>query len=225
MQPPSTRRLFILLLSLYPSPIKASANDNGLCNSTEATSYFISIYGFPTLPDLPSHRDFRFENFLDYSVVPNAATVGIDTELYTCVEHPYSFNKSLALSFVGCEALTGGFFHSYQSYEILGRLHAWKAPVAVLVVLTPRAPLGLATWVFTLLHLCADPGDTIASLLYTLAVCRTRVQRLKKRRRGGQVRGLEAEDWKVIVLLISSYDEYGNTKAADALEKLYVFQI
>lgn len=177
------------------------------CNTTQkeaATSLFINTYNFPELPQLPGRRVFRLENFSPQTL--------IDTYAETCVDHPFSYQGTLALTNEACVAITGGGWEPYVAYEITGRLHSWKAPVIILIFLFPSAPLGIATWIFALMHLCGDPIDTIASLLYTLAVCQTRVKKVCKGRAG--------RDWRPVVLLIGSYDEYGNTEAADELESL-----
>jgi len=199
MAKPSTKLLLVFLSLLVL--VRAD------CNATEkemATRVFTGTYGFPELPQLPGQEIFRLEIFSNQII--------IDTGAETCVDHPFSYQGSLALTYEACVAITNGTWGVYTTSEIMGRLHSWKAPVLILIFLFPRAPLGVATWIFTLVHLCGDPVDTIASLLYTLAVCQIRAKRVCKGRAG--------RDWKPVVLLIGSYDEYGNMEAADELERL-----
>jgi hypothetical protein len=66
---------------------------------------------------------------------------------------------------------------------------------------------------FVFLHLVGDPVDTIASLLYTLAVCQSRAESLRKQ-------GMPDQDWKMLTLIMVSYDECGNNEAAIELENL-----
>lgn len=68
-----------------------------------------------------------------------------------------------------------------------------------------------------MLHLCGDPTDTIASLLYTLEVCQRRVERLRGRR---HERRMKKENWKVLTLIMASYEESGNVDAAAELEEM-----
>lgn len=192
-----------LLLVFLPLLVLVTAD----CDSAQtvaATNRFIETYNFPEPPQLPIQRIFRFEDLSN--------GLPIDTDAETCVNHPFSYRGTKALNIEACDALTGGTWGAYTTSEIMGRFHSWKAPVLILIFLFPRPPLGIATWIFTLVHLCGDPVDTIASLLYTLAVCQTRVKRACKGRAG--------RDWKPAVLLIGSYDEYGNTEGADELEEL-----
>ena len=56
-----------------------------------------------------------------------------------------------------------------------------------------------------------DPIDTISSLLYTLAVCQSRAELLR-------AQDIPDQDWKTLALIMTSYDEIGNNKAAIELE-------
>jgi len=180
---------------------------NADCNATQieaATRLFIETYNLSENSQLQGQKAFLPDILSSKSI--------IDTNAVTCVRHPFSYNGTLTLTSDSCDAIFGGGWDRYTSSEIMGRLHSWKAPVLILIFLFPRAPLGIATWIFTLVHLCGDPIDTIASLLYTLAVCQTRVKKV--------CNGRARRDWKLVVLLIGSYDEYGNTEAANELERL-----
>ena len=146
----------ILILAFLPLLVLVKAD----CNSTQtsaATNRFIEIYNLPEPPQLPVQRMFRVED------ISNRLT--IDTDAETCVNHPFSYRGTLALTTEACDAMTGGTWGTYTTSQIMGRLHSWKAPVLILIFLFPRPPLGIATWIFTLVHLCGDPVDTIASLL------------------------------------------------------------
>ena len=199
MAKPSTKLLLVFLPLLVL--VKADCDS---AQTSAANNRFTEIYNLPEPAQLPIQHSFRFEDFSNELI--------IDTDAETCVSHPFSYRGTLALKTEACVAITGGTWGTYTTSEIMGRLHSWKAPVVILIFLFPRPPLGIATWIFTLVHLCGDPVDTIASLLYTLAVCQTRVKRVRRGRAG--------RDWKPVVLLIGSYDEYGNTEGADELERL-----
>jgi hypothetical protein len=69
-----------------------------------------------------------------------------------------------------------------------------------------RPPLGPWAQAFTVVHLFGNPIDTIASLLYTLALCQSRARKFKE---GGLNRR-----WKLATLIMISYDECGNDEAA-----------
>ena len=89
----------------------------------------------------------------------------------------------------------------------------WKAPLAQLIFLFPRPPLGASVEIFTILHLMGDSIDTIASLLYTLEVCQRRAKPLRKQ-------GMPDADWKALALVMAAYEEIGDTEACIELKKL-----
>jgi hypothetical protein len=99
----------------------------------------------------------------------------------------------------------------YPPNDIWSRLSNWKFPLLQLVFQFPRPPLGIGTEAFALTHLMGDPIDTIASLLYTLAVCESRARfwkRVCKRSSKPVLGGRREQDWKVFTLIMVSYDEW-----------------
>ena len=82
-----------------------------------------------------------------------------------------------------------------------------------LIFLFPRPPLSVEVEFFVIFHLLGDPIDTISSLLYTLAVCQSLAESMRKQ-------GMSDHDWKILTLITVSYDECGDNKAAIELEKL-----
>ncbi|KAK0652397.1 hypothetical protein B0T16DRAFT_490259 [Cercophora newfieldiana] len=84
------------------------------------------------------------------------------------------------LSFVAANALTTGnpeliagfgAWTTYQAKTIIGRLIDFKIPLIVLILQLARAPLGSFIESFTVLHLVANPSDSIASFFHTLSFC------------------------------------------------------
>ena len=116
------------------------------------------------------------------------------------------------LSFIGCKRTVGSGLHIYPAREIISRLMAWKAPLVQLIFQFPRPPLSTKVQFLVMFHLVGDPIDTIASILYTLAVCQSRADALRNIMPEG--------DWEALVLIMVSYEESGNMEACEELERL-----
>jgi hypothetical protein len=72
---------------------------------------------------------------------------------------------------------------------------------------------------FTLLHLLGSPANTIASLLYTLAVCQKRAVLLRDALAAIECSECDDTiklDWKHYALILVSYDECGDCGNVEA---------
>jgi hypothetical protein len=77
-------------------------------------------------------------------------------------------------------AIAGGRFKftPYPSEAVIKRLWNWKVPILQLITQFPASPHDF--W-FTFFHFLGDPGDTLGSLVHTLAVASTTYRTLMKR--------------------------------------------
>ncbi|OCK80882.1 hypothetical protein K432DRAFT_404298 [Lepidopterella palustris CBS 459.81] len=147
----------------------------------------------------------------------------IDT-LAKCPGSSLFFNGTNLLTEAVCKKFTGETnspwsWTKYPSIDIFTRLITWKLPLFQLVSQFPRPPLGLSVQAFAIAHLLGDPIDSIASILTSLAMCETRARSTRNLCRPGRRSALWDQpdrDWKVISIIMTSYDECG--KGAYGLE-------
>ena len=106
---------------------------------------------------LPS---FAFD--LLYSYMLNLA--GNDTSII----YPYENRTVPALTVDACVLRVGANPGPYSRQDVYDRVLLWRVPLIALWATTTLPALGRRTQIFTLLHLVADPIDTLWSLFYKL---------------------------------------------------------
>ncbi len=152
-----------------------------------------------------------------YTIAQEIATICLnDTRIRKWAEGVYVLTMDAAIEMTG---LVGGFlgiweFHSYDPYLILTRFQTWKLPLFELMMQFPRPPHGLAVEAFSLAHMMGDPIDTLASLIFSLHCAQRRVTNLERN-------GMSRKRLLELVLLITSYEEYGDDENVVKLETLY----
>jgi hypothetical protein len=90
----------------------------------------------------------------------------------------------------------------------------WKLPLFQLAVQFPRVPLGFNVETATIVHLLGDPIDTMTSVLFTLATCRSRARLAKETCNDAGMHENHrnyAFTWKALALIMVSYDECGKS--------------
>ncbi|KAF1849773.1 uncharacterized protein K460DRAFT_360626 [Cucurbitaria berberidis CBS 394.84] len=100
----------------------------------------------------------------------------------------------------------------YPISDIWTRIAVWKLPLLQLISQFPRPPLGPSVETGVMLHLLGDPIDSVASMLLTLAVCQTRVERAKELCVHTGVDCTHPgyhRTWKGLAIIMASYDECG----------------
>jgi hypothetical protein len=105
-----------------------------------------------------------------------------------------------------CQSIVGEGWAAYEIDFIWSTVITWEALLFQLISQFQRAPLGFWAQAFTVVHLFGNPIDTIASFLYTLALCQFRARKFKKGGQNGR--------WKLATLVTISYDECGNDEDA-----------
>jgi hypothetical protein len=84
------------------------------------------------------------------------------------IVYPYENRSVPALTLDGCVARVGARPGAYSRQDMYDRVLLWRVPLIALWATTTLPALGLHTKIFTLLHLVADPIDTLWSLFYKL---------------------------------------------------------
>lgn len=82
--------------------------------------------------------------------------------------YPYKNQTVPALTYNACVARVGGNPETHSRQDVYDRVLLWRVPLIALWATTTLPALGWRTKVFTLLHLVADPIETLWSLLYKL---------------------------------------------------------
>jgi hypothetical protein len=86
----------------------------------------------------------------------------------SAIIYPYNNHTVPALTYDACVARVGGNPGAYSRQDVYDRVLLWRVPLIALWATTTLPALGWRTKVFTLLHLVADPIDTLWSLFYKL---------------------------------------------------------
>ena len=82
--------------------------------------------------------------------------------------HPHDNQSRITLLYDACVTYVGTDATRYSRQDVYDRVLLWRVPLIALVATTTLPSLGLATKVFTIIHLIADPIDTLWSLFYKL---------------------------------------------------------
>ena len=115
----------------------------------------------------PGHK-FDFEYL--YQFTHNQATP------FQFITRPYHDQNILALTYQGCVAAVGVSAEYYSRQDVYERVILWRVPLLALWATTTLPAFAIHTQVFTLVHLIADPIDTIWSLLYKLDLAKRTVR-------------------------------------------------
>jgi hypothetical protein len=102
----------------------------------------------------------------------------------------------------------------YPIGDIWTRIVTWKLPLFQLAVQFPRVPLGFNVETATVVHLLGDPIDSMTSVLFTLAICRSRARLAKETCKDAGIQENHREyafTWKALALIMVSYDECGKS--------------
>ena len=90
------------------------------------------------------------------------------------------FATNVTVTYDVCVDLVGTGINWYDRKDVYDRVLLWRVPLLALWATTTLPAFGIYTQIFTLVHLIADPIDTIWSLLYKLDLAR-RTARLTER--------------------------------------------
>lgn len=82
--------------------------------------------------------------------------------------YPYENSTAPAFTYDACVAKVGTKPGAYGRQDVYDRVLLWRIPLIALWATTTLPELGIQTKIFTLLHLVADPIDTLWSLFYKL---------------------------------------------------------
>lgn len=130
------------------------------------------------------------------------------------------FRATRMLTYKTCRIMTGTSssiwtgWTQYPIEDIWTRIVTWKLPLFQLAVQFPRVPLGFNVETATIIHLLGDPVDSMTSLLYTLAIGRSRASLAKTTCEEAGITGKDLElefTWKALALIMVSYDECGKS--------------
>lgn len=106
----------------------------------------------------------------------------IATDLYTnsssdsSLYHPLDNQSRITLTYKACVTHAGTEWSPFTRDDVYDRVILWRVPLVALVATTTLPALGLVTQVFTVLHLLADPIDTLWSLFYKLQLAKRDAQ-------------------------------------------------
>ncbi|ORX95507.1 hypothetical protein BCR34DRAFT_607932 [Clohesyomyces aquaticus] len=180
---------------------------------------------------LRTHKGFDFQKLFEHWTYLNA----------TCPEGSSVFYQGTRLlSDKTCRIMTGlseDIFTGWTPYpisvsqirstlfasvpDIWTRIVTWKLSLFQLLSQFPRPPLGMKVEIAVMAHLLGDPIDSLSSILLTLALCKSRVQKAKEACR--EVKVPESDRvWKALAMIMISYDECG--KSGEAKTFLEDFQ-
>jgi hypothetical protein len=93
---------------------------------------------------------------------------------------PYSNQSILALTYEGCLASVGNGVTYYSREDMYDRILLWRVPLIALWATTTLPSFGRRSQIFTLVHLIADPIDTVWSLVYKLDLAQRTVRWARK---------------------------------------------
>ena len=69
-----------------------------------------------------------------------------------------------------CIAYAGEAYTEYTTQDFWDIVSAWRIPLIALIATTPLPAFGFSSWVFAIVHMLADPIDTLWSLFYKLSL-------------------------------------------------------
>jgi hypothetical protein len=82
--------------------------------------------------------------------------------------HPQDDQSRLTLTYEACIHYVGIESTRYTRQDVYDRVVLWRVPLIALIATTTLPALGVATKLFTILHLIADPIDALWSLFFKL---------------------------------------------------------
>ena len=127
---------------------------------------------------------------------------------------PYSNQSILTLTYEGCKAAVQNHAAYYSREDMYDRVLLWRVPLIALWATTTLPSFGLGPQLFTLLHVIADPIDTVWSLLYKLDLAQ-RTFRGARDHDEGEDRDKDEEDKKVSFVFKSEYTTMENDEEVD----------
>ena len=111
---------------------------------------------------------------------------GVPTGMNATSHHKFDFNylfpfaRDGIVTYERCVELVGTGVAWYDRKDVYHRVLLWRVPLLALWATTTLPAFGRLTQLFTLVHLIADPIDTIWSLLYKLDLARRTTQWTKE---------------------------------------------
>ena len=86
--------------------------------------------------------------------------------------HPYDNQSRICLRYDACAAYAGEAYTEYTAQDFWDIISAWRIPLVALIATTPLPAFGFLSWIFAIVHMIADPIDTLWSLFYRLSLAR-----------------------------------------------------
>jgi hypothetical protein len=86
--------------------------------------------------------------------------------------HPYDNQSRICLRYDACVQYAGEAYTEYTTQDFWDIISAWRIPLIALIATTPLPALGFSSWIFAIVHMLADPIDTLWSLFYKLSSAR-----------------------------------------------------
>ncbi|MCJ1398986.1 hypothetical protein MMC11_002188 [Xylographa trunciseda] len=86
--------------------------------------------------------------------------------------HPYDNQSRICLKYDACVTYVGTSYTEYTTQDFWDIISAWRIPLIALIATTPLPALGFSSWIFAIVHMLADPIDTLWSLFYKLSLAR-----------------------------------------------------
>ncbi|MCJ1384674.1 hypothetical protein MMC17_007792 [Xylographa soralifera] len=86
--------------------------------------------------------------------------------------HPYDNQSRICLKYDACVLYAGTSYTEYTTQDFWDIISAWRIPLIALIATTPLPALGFSSWIFAIIHMLADPIDTLWSLFYKLSLAR-----------------------------------------------------
>ena len=86
--------------------------------------------------------------------------------------HPYDNQSRICLRYDACLNYAGEGYTEYTTQDFWDIISAWRIPLIALIATTPLPAYGFLSWIFAIVHMLADPIDTLWSLFYKLALAR-----------------------------------------------------
>ena len=86
--------------------------------------------------------------------------------------HPYDNQSRICLRYDACVAYAGEAYTEYTTQDFWDIISAWRIPLIALIATTPLPAFGFSSWIFAIVHMLADPIDTLWSLFYKLSLAR-----------------------------------------------------
>ena len=168
-----------------------------------------------------SDKHFHFASLWQYTENIRKACPN-DTRLF--IPHGgIASPQNASLTQVACDAIAGPDWKYYPAADIWTRLTTWKFPLLQLVASFPRPPLSFWVECFVILHLLADPVDTLKNLLAKMSGCQVTAADWKRecKKLLEELPGEDQDrDWKALALLTDAYGEWNSdTEAKKALQQ------